>query len=108
MFGGLSVYVNGQLIACLMEDETDFAWKGKRYDYAIWNGLLIATKHEDHESLIKDIPELVEHPVLKKWLYLPNLDETDFRYSVKKIVKMIHKKDPRIGVTPKQRKRRHK
>ena len=109
MFGGLAVYFNGLMVACLMEDPAQHTYKDKKADYPIWFGMLICTSHEYHESLIEDFPELFPHPVLPKWLYLRMLDdEADFRLSARKIINRIYKLDPRIGIVPKKRKKKTK
>ncbi len=41
-----------------------------------WQGVLVCTFHEHHESLRAEFPALGQHPVLGKWLYLPESAET--------------------------------
>jgi hypothetical protein len=64
-----------------------------------WKGALIPTYKEFQTSLLLDFTDLVQHPILKKWLYLPESAE-NFENSAENIVKTIIKKDPRIGVLP--------
>src|SRR5688572_5137850 len=41
-----------------------------------WQGVLICTYHEHQDSLRREFPSLQPHPILKKWLYLPEAAET--------------------------------
>lgn len=70
-----------------------------------WDGLLIATEHEFHDSIRDDFDYVVQHPVLKKWLYLPEASE-DFETVSSKIMEAIRIGDQRFGVEPKERKRK--
>ena len=70
-----------------------------------WNGLLIATDHEFHDSIRNDFNYVVQHPVLKKWLYLAEASE-DFESVAMDIVEAIRIGDQRFGVEPKERKRK--
>ena len=72
-----------------------------------WSGLLIATKHEFHDDIREEFENVVQHPVLKKWLYLPEASE-DFETVVQDIVERIRIGDQRLGVEPKERKSRKK
>jgi len=70
-----------------------------------WNGLLIATDHEFHDAIRQEFGNVVQHPVLKKWLYLPENSE-DFESVSSEIVEAIRIGDQRFGVEPKERKRK--
>lgn len=100
MFGGLAAYVDGRLVMVLCENPGDRKWKDKQYPYDIWNGILIPTEREFHADLQKEFPNLVNHPVLPKWLYLP-MSTKDFESTVERISNLIAKKDERLGVNPK-------
>lgn len=104
MFGGLAVYFNGLQVLVLAENPDDFEWQGQRYPYAIWNGLLIVTSFQHHESLFKEWPKLVNHPVLKKWLYLPLTSDVYEPYA-ESLILAIRRGDERFGIVPGQRKR---
>ena len=65
-----------------------------------WNGLLVPTDKRHHKSLLRDHRSLVTHPILKKWLYLPESNE-DFEASARALVESILAHDPRIGVESK-------
>jgi len=57
MFGCRGIYLHGRLMLVLCSGEEP------------WNGLMIATDHEFHDSIRNDFDYVVQHPVLKKWLY---------------------------------------
>lgn len=70
-----------------------------------WQGVLVCTFHEHHESLRAEIPALVQHPVLGKWLYLPESVET-FERDARRLVLLVKARDPRLGIPPSPRKKR--
>jgi hypothetical protein len=72
-----------------------------------WNGLLIATEYEFHEAIRQEFENVVHHPVLKKWLYLPEASE-DFETVSSEIVEAVRIGDQRFGVEPKERVSRKK
>lgn len=96
-FGGLSVYYDDKLVSALMESPDVFEWRKKKYDIELWYGVMIPTSQEHHSSLKKQIKSLVPHPVLGKWLFLPARSK-NFESDLEKIIEIIRKKDPRIGV----------
>ena len=97
MFGCLAIYLHGRLMLVLASGEEP------------WNGLLIPTEHQFHDAIVKEFQEVVQHSVLKKWLYLPEAIE-DFETVSSDIVEALRMKDQRFGVEPKERisKRRRK
>ncbi|HEX2099365.1 MAG TPA: hypothetical protein VHF69_01810 [Candidatus Synoicihabitans sp.] len=72
-----------------------------------WQGVLVCTFHEQQPSLCAEIPSLAPHPILRKWLYLPESSET-FERDAKRLVQLVRAGDPRIGVPPSARKKRAK
>jgi len=94
-FGCRAIYLHGKLMLVLCSDEEP------------WNGLLIATRHRFHESIREDFDCVVQHPVLKKWLYLAEAPE-DFESVSSEIVEAISSGDQRFGVEPKERKPKKK
>jgi len=92
-FGCRAVYLHGLMVLVLCSGEEP------------WNGLLIPTDHQFHDDIMKDHRGVVQHPVLKKWLYLPGASE-DFESIAMGIVEAIRMNDQRFGVEPKERKRR--
>jgi hypothetical protein len=92
MFGGKAVYLGGKLTVY-------FAAKAEP-----WRGLLVATERDHHAALLADFPELSPHPVLPKWLYLPESADS-FERTAARLVELARRRDPRIGVAPKPKKR---
>jgi len=92
-FGCRAVYLNGRMVLVLCSGEEP------------WNGLLIPTEKELHQHLIQDFSGVVRHPVLKKWLYLPENSE-DFESLAMDLVEAVRQGDQRIGIEPKERKAR--
>ena len=90
MFGCLAIYLHGRLSLLLTSGDEP------------WNGLLIPTDHQFHAGIIQDFRDVMQHPVLKKWLYLPERAE-DFEAAALSIVETIRTNDPRFGVDPKER-----
>jgi hypothetical protein len=95
MFGSDAAYVDGLL--CLIAADRDKPW----------NGLLVCTSQDRHAALIEELPALRPHPVLGKWLYVPQ-DDPAFETVVEQVTALVLERDPRIGVEPKPRRRRKK
>lgn len=93
MFGTRAVYLDGRLVLC-------FAARAEP-----WRGLLVATERVHHAALRANWPALAPHPVLPKWLYLPESAD-GFERVAEKLVQLVRRRDPRIGVTPAPRARR--
>ena len=70
-----------------------------------WQGVLVCTFHEYHESLRAEIPALQPHPILGKWLYLPETAET-FERDAKRLVQRVRARDPRLGILPSPKKKK--
>ena len=70
-----------------------------------WQGVLVCTFHEHQPSLLAEFPALTQHPILKKWLYLPERAET-FERDAKRLVQLVRARDPRIGIPPSPRKKK--
>jgi hypothetical protein len=90
MFGCLAIYLHGRLMLVLASGQEP------------WNGLLIPTEHQSHDAIVKEFQEVVQHSVLKKWLYLPEAIE-DFETVASDIVEAVRMNDQRFGVEPKER-----
>jgi hypothetical protein len=87
MFGCRAVHYDGRFVLALaMKDEP-------------WRGVLVPTEREHQPSLIAEFPALAPHPVLTKWLYLPENAPT-FETDAARLVTLIRRLDPRIGVLP--------
>jgi hypothetical protein len=92
MFGCDAAYVNGLL--CLVAADRDEPW----------NGLLVCTSQERHAALIEEMPALRPHPVLGKWLYVPQADPA-FEDIAERMTSLVLARDWRVGVEPKPRRR---
>jgi hypothetical protein len=92
MFGCDAAYVDG-LLCLIAADRAE-----------PWNGLLVCTSQERHAALIDEMPALKKHPVLGKWLYVPQ-DDPAFEAIVERMTALVLARDPRVGVEPKPRKR---
>ena len=100
MFGGLAVYAHHKMMMLIAEDPGEKTYRGQNYDFDIWNGLLFPTEYEYQDSLQKDFPQLVQHPILKKWLYLP-LSTENFEETAHDCALRIRSNDKRFGIFPK-------
>lgn len=60
---------------------------------------MVCTSQEFHSSLIDEYPCLRPHPVLGKWLYLPQTD-ISFEEQASKLVLQVLENDSRMGVEP--------
>ncbi len=87
MFGTKAAYVGGRLALC-------FSAKAEP-----WFGVLVCTDHVHHASLQGEFPALTAHPVLPKWLYLPD-STPGFDDVAERLVRLVRRRDPRIGVEP--------
>lgn len=95
MFGSDAAYIDGLL--CLVAADRDTPW----------NGLLVCTSQERHAALVEELPALRPHPVLGKWLYVPQ-DDPAFETVVERMTTLVLARDPRVGVEPKPRRRGRK
>lgn len=93
MFGCDAAYLDGLLYLVAADREDP------------WSGLLVCTSQERHEALLAEFPALRVHPVLGKWLYLPQTDE-DFETTAALMARLALARDPRMGVAPRPRSRR--
>jgi hypothetical protein len=93
MFGCDAAYIDGML--CLVAADRNTPW----------NGLLVCTSQDRHAALIEEMPALRPHPVLGKWLYVPQ-DDPAFETVVEQMTTLVLARDSRVGVEPKPRRRR--
>ncbi len=84
MFGCLAIYLHGRLMLVLASGEEP------------WDGLLIPTEHQFHDAIVKEFSDVVQHSVLKKWLYLSEATE-DFETVASDIVEAVRMNDQRFG-----------
>lgn len=88
MFGCQACYLDGRLVLVL-------AMRPK----GPWRGVLVPTDRERRPAILAEFPALKPHPVLPKWLYLPEaMDE--FEEIGMEIVERILAGDERFGVEP--------
>lgn len=90
MFGTKALYVHGRLTLCFAIGEEP------------WRGVLVCTDHPHHPFLVAEHRALIPHPLLPKWLYLPEADPA-FETVAQRLVRQVRHRDPRIGVEPKPR-----
>jgi len=70
-----------------------------------WNGLMVCTFHEHHDSLLTEFPQLSPHPILGKWLYISQ-SHPEFESVARGIVELVENLDRRLGIEPKKRKKK--
>ncbi len=99
MFGCLAIYYRGLNVTLLAAEPGERTYRKIKYKFDIWDGVLLPTSREYHELILYDFPELVSHPVLGKWLYLPQQTE-GFEELIIRIVRLIRKGDYRFGIIP--------
>ena len=68
-----------------------------------WRGVLVCTERIHHASLLAEFPELAPHPILPKWLYLPETANA-FESTGGRLVALARRHDPRLGIEPPKRK----
>ncbi len=90
MFGAQAAYLDGKLHLCFMAKTEP------------WRGVLVCTDRAHHVSLTRDFPALLTHPVLSKWLYLPESSD-DFERDAERLVRLALRRDPRLGVAGSKR-----
>ncbi len=87
MFGGKAVYVHGRLVLYLT------------FKAEPWRGVLVPTDRAHHAGLRAERPALAPHPILGKWLYLPE-SAPSFERDAGWVVTRIRARDSRIGIAP--------
>lgn len=93
MFGAKAVYLDGKMVFCFSAGEEP------------WRGVLVCTSHERQAALRAEFTALSPHPILPKWLYLPETADA-FEATATKLVALVRRRDPRIGITPQPKKRK--
>jgi hypothetical protein len=93
MFGTKAVFLDGRLTLCFSAREEP------------WRGVLVCTERDHHASLQREFPALSPHPILPKWLYLAESQDS-FERVAERLVTLARERDPRIGVAPKAGRRR--
>jgi hypothetical protein len=93
MFGTKVVYLGGRLVLCFAAREEP------------WRGVLACVERENHASLLAQFPSLSAHPILPKWLYLPE-SRDGFERVAEQLVALAGERDPRVGIVPRPKRRR--
>jgi hypothetical protein len=93
MFGAKAAYLGGKLMLCFCASDEP------------WHGVLVCTEHAHHAALRAEFADLVPHPILPKWLYLSE-NAAGFERAATRLVSLARARDPRLGVTPKPKKKR--
>lgn len=91
-FGCDSVYVRGRLLLVLSDGEEP------------WNGAMFPVEKCHHAEVLARWPDLAEHPVLPKWLYLSASQEC-FETLAAELVRELVRGNPLLGVDPPSKKR---
>jgi hypothetical protein len=98
MFGCLAVYVRSKIVLVLRDKPAT----------PESNGVWLATTKDHHESLLSVFPNMRSIPVLGPgvtgWQILP-ADSPDFEEAAVRACELVLAGDPRIGKTPKEKKR---
>ena len=92
-FGGKAAYLDGKLALFFTAKQPP------------WCGVFVCTDRVHHAALQAEFPELRPHPVLPKWLYVPEAAD-QFERTAQRLVTLVLQRDPRIGVLPQTKKRR--
>ena len=87
MIGCRAVYLHGRMVLCLAAKTEP------------WRGVLVPTERAHQAALIGERRALRPHPVLPKWLYLPEA-EPSFENDAIWLVARVRVGDPRIGIEP--------
>ena len=87
MFGAQACYFNELLVLVLSDSEEP------------WRGVLVPCEREHHAAIVREFPALSPHPILPKWLYLPESTPT-FERDAEAIVQRIQALDARFGIIP--------
>lgn len=93
MFGAKAAYLDGKLMLCFCAGDEP------------WCGVLVCTDRSHHPALMAAFPALSPHPILPKWLYLPESSD-HFEPLAGQLIRQARQRDVRIGVMPKLRKPR--
>jgi hypothetical protein len=107
MFGGIAAYLDELMVMVLMEDPGNRSYRDQTYSFDIWNGMCLPMDRENHQAAKALFPQLVNHPVLPKWLYLP-MSAEEFEETAREIAERIARGDRLFGTVPPKKKKRSK
>lgn len=87
MFGTRAAYLDGRLVLCFSAKDEP------------WRGVLVCTERLHQPALQQQFPDLSPHPILPKWLYLPEAADR-FEVVAQQLVRLARQRDPRLGIVP--------
>lgn len=93
MFGTRAAYLDGKIVLCFSAGKEP------------WRGVLVCTDRPHHAALQAEFRELTPHPILSKWLYLPESADS-FEQCAARLVRLAAGRDPRLGVAPQPKRHR--
>src|SRR5947209_10296163 len=91
MFGGLAAYVFERQMLLLVEPTKSGRWN--------WHGVLVCTEFKHHASIQGELPALMPHDFLRKWLFIDSTHE-HFESTMEAVAKRVAANDPRFGILP--------
>jgi hypothetical protein len=92
MFGGHAAYLDGKLMLFFVSRDDP------------WRGVLVGMEREAQAALRGELRALVPHPILPKWLYLPEKHDA-FEQVAERLVALAARRDPRLGVSAAHKKK---
>lgn len=95
MFGADACYLEGKLVLVFSEGDEP------------WNGMMVPADKDNHSMILEQYPQLINHEILPKWLYLSS-DHEQFEELGKEIVTLILEGDSRFGTIPKPKIKKRK
>jgi hypothetical protein len=101
-FGGFAYYVEEKMILFLIESLGNRTYRGKEFDFELWNGAMFPAEKEHHPEILRLYPFLRNHPILPKWLYVPAGGD-DFENDVEALLRELRRRNPLFGSIPKAR-----
>ena len=108
MFGGFAYYLGDLMILAMFESTGSRKYRGQTYNFELWYGCMFPVERERQELVLKQFPNLVRHPILGKWLYLP-FESEDFETHAETLLKKLRfevaKESPLFGVIPDRKKK---
>jgi hypothetical protein len=91
MFGGLAAYLFERQMLLLVEPTKSGRWN--------WHGVLVCTDYQHHASIQAELPALMSHEVLRKWLFIDSAHD-DFESTMEAVANHVALNDPRFGILP--------
>ena len=88
MFGSVACYLHGRLMLVLTASNEE-----------PWQGVMVCTERENQPVVRKLFPHLNPHPILPKWLYLPEAHPM-FEETVLAVLELVLENDARLGSIP--------